>query len=78
MIYITKSYFEKHTSHELADRYFAERNRDIQIVSIVSNQGQLLNDIKTLNKKITKMYKKNITALNEKMPAANPYFTLTK
>jgi pyridoxamine 5'-phosphate oxidase len=38
-------------SNELADKYFAERNRDSQIVSIVSNQGQALNDIETLNKK---------------------------
>ncbi|WP_066440477.1 pyridoxal 5'-phosphate synthase [Chryseobacterium sp. CCH4-E10] len=38
-------------SSELADKNFAERNRDSQIVSIVSNQGQQLNDIYTLNKK---------------------------
>lgn len=38
-------------SKELADKYFAERNRDSQIVSIVSNQGQELNDFETLNKK---------------------------
>ena len=38
-------------SNELADKYFAERNRDSQIVSIASNQGQILNDIETLNKK---------------------------
>jgi len=38
-------------SKELADKYFAERNRDSQIVSIVSNQGQQLYDIDTLNKK---------------------------
>lgn len=38
-------------SNELADKYFAERNKDSQIVSIVSNQGQALNDIETLNKK---------------------------
>lgn len=37
-------------SKKLADKYFAERNRDIQIVSIVSNQGQQLYDIDTLNK----------------------------
>lgn len=36
---------------ELADKYFAERNRDSQIVSLVSNQGQPLNDIEMLNKK---------------------------
>lgn len=35
----------------LADKYFAERNRDSQIVSIVSNQGQPLNNIAILNKK---------------------------
>ncbi len=35
----------------LADKYFAERNRDSQIVSIVSNQGQILNDLKELNKR---------------------------
>lgn len=33
----------------LADKYFSERNRDSQIVSIVSEQGQLLNDIEALN-----------------------------
>lgn len=33
------------------DKYFAERNRDSQKVSIVSNQGQQLNDCETLNKK---------------------------
>ena len=38
-------------SNELADKYFAERNRDSKIVSIVSNQGQALNDIEALNKK---------------------------
>lgn len=38
-------------SVELADKYFEERNRDSQIVSIVSNQGKLLNNIETLNKK---------------------------
>lgn len=41
----------KQIGHELADKYFAERNRDSQIVSIVSNQGKQLNDIETLNKK---------------------------
>lgn len=30
----------KELSNELADKYFSERNRDSQIVSIVSNQGQ--------------------------------------
>lgn len=38
-------------SNELANKYFAERNRDSQILSIASNQGQILNDIETLNKK---------------------------
>jgi pyridoxamine 5'-phosphate oxidase len=38
-------------SNELADKYFAERNRDSQIVSIVSNQGQALNDIEILKQK---------------------------
>jgi pyridoxamine 5'-phosphate oxidase len=35
----------------LADKYFSERNRDSQIVSIVSNQGQKLKDIRELNEK---------------------------
>jgi pyridoxamine 5'-phosphate oxidase len=38
-------------SNDLADKYFLERNRDSQIVSIASNQGQILNDIEELNKK---------------------------
>ncbi len=38
-------------SKELADKYFAERNRNSQIVSIVSEQGQTLNDIDALNNK---------------------------
>ena len=38
-------------SSELADKYFAERNRNSQIVSIASNQGQVINDIEELNKK---------------------------
>ena len=38
-------------SNELADKYFGERNRDSQIVSIVSNQGEVLKEIETLNKK---------------------------
>ena len=38
-------------SNKLADKYFAERNRDSQIVSIASNQGQTLNDITELNEK---------------------------
>ena len=35
----------------LADKYFAERTRDSQIVSIVSGQGQKLDSIEELNKK---------------------------
>jgi pyridoxamine 5'-phosphate oxidase len=38
-------------NNELADKYFSERNRDSQIVSIVSNQGQELNDCEALNQK---------------------------
>lgn len=38
-------------SNKLADKYFGERNRDSQIVSIVSKQGQTLNDITELNEK---------------------------
>ncbi len=38
-------------SNELADKYFGERNRDSQIVSIVSSQGQKLKEIKELNEK---------------------------
>lgn len=38
-------------SNELADKYFAERNLDSQIVSIVSNQGHALYDMDALNKK---------------------------
>lgn len=38
-------------SNELADKYFGERNRDSQIVSIVSSQGQTLKEIKELNEK---------------------------
>lgn len=38
-------------SDAFADKYFAERNRDSQIVSIVSNQGHILNEIEALNKK---------------------------
>jgi pyridoxamine 5'-phosphate oxidase len=34
----------------LADKYFAARNRDSQIVSIVSNQGQEIQDLESLNK----------------------------
>lgn len=35
-------------SNELADKYFAERNRDSQIVSIVSNQGEQLKSVEAL------------------------------
>ena len=38
-------------NEKLADKFFSERNRDSQIVSIVSNQGQKLNNIEELNKK---------------------------
>lgn len=38
-------------NNQLSDRYFSERNRESQIVSIVSHQGQELDDINTLNKK---------------------------
>lgn len=38
-------------STHLADKYFAARKRDSQIVSIVSEQGQTLNNFETLNKK---------------------------
>jgi pyridoxamine 5'-phosphate oxidase len=37
-------------SDALADKYFAARNRDSQIVSIVSNQGQEIQDLESLNK----------------------------
>jgi pyridoxamine 5'-phosphate oxidase len=36
---------------KLADKYFSERNRDSQIVSIVSHQGQQLNDMEALNQR---------------------------
>jgi pyridoxamine 5'-phosphate oxidase len=38
-------------SDQLADNYFSERNRDSQIVSVVSMQGQELTDKETLTKK---------------------------
>lgn len=41
----------KMISNELADKYFSERNRDSQIVSLVSKQGQILNDITELNER---------------------------
>jgi pyridoxamine 5'-phosphate oxidase len=37
-------------SSEWADRYFMERNRESQIVSLVSKQGQLIEDLEHLNK----------------------------
>ncbi len=38
-------------TEQLADKYFAERNRDSQLVSIVSEQGQEINSIELLAKK---------------------------
>lgn len=38
-------------SNECADKLFAERSKESQIVSIVSKQGQKLKDINELNKK---------------------------
>lgn len=38
-------------NEHLADKYFAERNRDSQLVSIVSNQGQKLTDKEALNQR---------------------------
>jgi pyridoxamine 5'-phosphate oxidase len=38
-------------SIQLAEKYFNERNRDSQIVSIVSEQGQEIDSIETLTKK---------------------------
>jgi pyridoxamine 5'-phosphate oxidase len=38
-------------TNRLADKYFAERNRDSQIASIVSEQGQEIDSIEILNKK---------------------------
>jgi pyridoxamine 5'-phosphate oxidase len=35
----------------LAEKYFSERNREAQIVSLVSNQGQSIDNPKTLNQK---------------------------
>lgn len=35
-------------SNQLADKYFFERNRDSQIVSIVSNQGKEIENLSTL------------------------------
>lgn len=42
---------------QLADKYFSERNRSSQIVSIVSNQGQTLNDTEALNEKYEEVEK---------------------
>lgn len=38
-------------AEQLADQYFSERNRDSQIVSMVSDQGRVLDDVETLNKR---------------------------
>ena len=38
-------------SEQLADKYFAERGKDSQIVSIVSEQGQEIEDMEKLTKK---------------------------
>lgn len=38
-------------AEQLADKLFADRDRDSQIVSIVSDQGQEIENIETLNKK---------------------------
>lgn len=48
---------------EAADKYFYERNRESQIVSAVSEQGQILQDPDRLNEK----YKK-LEATTEKIP----------
>lgn len=37
--------------HHLADKYFAQRNRESQIVSIVSDQGQPLHNLEILHHK---------------------------
>ena len=54
-------------SNKLADKYFAERNRDSQIVSIASNQGQTLNDITELNEKY-----KEVEIAFESQPLTRP------
>lgn len=41
----------KEIAGQLADKYFTERNRDSQIVSIVSEQGQEMESIEILTKK---------------------------
>lgn len=38
-------------NRELADKYFGERNRDSQVVSIVSDQGKELNNMEELESK---------------------------
>lgn len=43
--------------NRLADRYFSERNRESQIVSIVSNQGEQIDTPNTLNKKYIELEK---------------------
>lgn len=48
-------------SNEFADKYFSERARDSQIVSIVSNQGQQLHDIEALNKRYQEIDASNQT-----------------
>lgn len=40
---------------KLADKYFSERNRDSQIVSIVSDQGQIIDSVELLTKKYEEM-----------------------
>lgn len=52
-------------SNGLADIFFAERNRDSQIVSIVSNQGQALNNLEELNEKYHKF---ETEFLNQSLP----------
>jgi pyridoxamine 5'-phosphate oxidase len=45
-------------SEALADKYFSERNRDSQIVSIVSDQGQVIDDMEALNQKYADVERK--------------------
>jgi pyridoxamine 5'-phosphate oxidase len=54
-------------SSELADKYFKERNRDSQIVSIVSDQGRELTSIE----KLIKEYE-NIEAEHAEIPLTRP------
>ena len=42
-------------SDRLADKYFRERNRDSQIVSIVSEQGQVIESLEVLNEKFRRV-----------------------